>query len=477
MTARPNVVLIVADDMGYGDFGFVNGGLNATPALDRLAADGVVFGNHYAAAPVCAPARAAFLTGRYPQRTGVVDTLEARGGDRLARRETTIADEFAAAGYRTGLIGKWHCGTIGDEYSPIRRGFDEFVGFWGGWQDYWDWQLERNGEALHSDGRYLTHVITDEAVDFIRRSEGETEPFFLHVAYNAPHYPFQAPQATIERHLRPGRSQRVATIYAMIEEMDRGVAAIRRQLEIQGSSSRTIVLFTSDNGPELGGEGEESCDRFNAGLSGEKCLVLEGGIRVPLLIAWPGSLPAGARNDTFVHGTDLLPTLIDLAGLNRTGALPLDGRSIAPYLHEPDAEPPAPHFWQWSRYQPVGFANAAAREGAWKLVRPAVPGLLDVTAADAAADRDIKRHPESFAQVDGSPPPERNLTGAPEQLFDLGTDPGECRDVASAQPQVVQRLGAALDHWFAEVEADRSSLGKGDSDRATDDGCQSNAAT
>src|SRR5271169_3402315 len=188
MPSRPNIGLILADDMGSGDFGCFNYGASKTPVLDQLISEGVCLTQHYSASPVCAPARASLMTGRYPHRTGVIDTLETRGLDRLALRELTMAELLKRAGYVTGLVGKWHNGALDPRYHPNRRGFDEFAGFRGGWQPYWQWHLDRNGSIAGADGRYLTDVFTEEAADFIRRHHQER--FFLHLAYSAPHYPF-----------------------------------------------------------------------------------------------------------------------------------------------------------------------------------------------------------------------------------------------------------------------------------------------
>lgn len=191
LASAPNIVLIVADDMGYGDFGVFNFGASHTPALDHLQSEGLCLDQHYSGAPVCAPARAALLSGRYPHRTGAIDTFEALGTDRLGLGEVTLADLLRRQGCATGLVGKWHNGAFDDRYHPNRRGFDEFVGFRGGWQDYWAWRIDRNGVTEKADGRYLTHVFTEEAVSFLRRHRRER--FFLHLAYNAPHFPLQAP--------------------------------------------------------------------------------------------------------------------------------------------------------------------------------------------------------------------------------------------------------------------------------------------
>ena len=164
-----DIVLIVADDMGYGDLSCFNDGASRTPTLDQMVGEGTCLTQHYSASPVCAPARASLLTGRYPHRTGAVDTLEHRGLDRIALGERTIADLMRTAGYVTGLVGKWHNGAFDTRYHPNRRGFDEFAGFSGGWQDYWDWRLDRNGAVSRADGRYFTDVVTEEAVGFVRR--------------------------------------------------------------------------------------------------------------------------------------------------------------------------------------------------------------------------------------------------------------------------------------------------------------------
>ena len=229
MPKRPNVILIVADDMGYGDFGVFNDGPARTPHLDALVGEGVCLTQHYAGAPACSPSRAALLTGRYPHRTGALTPMEVRGMDRIALDEVTIGDAYKHAGYATGLIGKWHNGALDDRYHPNARGFDEFLGFRGGWMDYFDWWVERNGRRETADGRYLTDVFTDEAVDFITRHR--QDPFLLCMMYNAPHSPLQAPDETVQPYLDAGMSPGVAITYAMNEIMDRGVGRIAETLE------------------------------------------------------------------------------------------------------------------------------------------------------------------------------------------------------------------------------------------------------
>ena len=248
--------------MGYGDFGAFNGGLSTTPALDALMGDSVCLSQHYSASPVCAPARASLLTGRYPHRTGAIEVREFRGLCNLALRETTIADVLKAAGYATGQVGKWHNGSLGDRFSPDARGFDEFAGFRSGWQDYYKWALDRNGRYERADGRYLTDVLTQEAIEFLRRRRNE--PFYLHLAYNAPHFPLQAAESEVKPFRDTGRfSDAVSTIYGMITCMDRGIGVILQELRALGLERDTIVMFTSDNGPDFSDSGEGPKVRFN----------------------------------------------------------------------------------------------------------------------------------------------------------------------------------------------------------------------
>jgi len=455
---RPNVIVILADDMGYGDFARFNGSASSTPVLDQLMSDGLTFAQHYSASPVCAPARAALLTGRYPQRTGVIDTLEARGTDRLSLRETTIADEFSAAGYRTGLIGKWHNGAIDPRYHPTARGFDEFIGFRGGWQDYWDWRIERNGTPLRADGRYLTDVLADEAVDFLRRTSAQ--PFLLHVAFNAPHYPFQAREGDVEVFRQDGRSETVATIYAMIAAMDSGIGRILETLDTLKIADNTIVIFTSDNGPQLDRTGDSSADRFNLGLSGEKLFVWEGGIRLPLIVRWPAGVRPGTTSDAFLHSTDWFPTLLDLAGIRRRSTAPLDGRSVAASIRgDAPLGDDGERFWQWTRYAPTARSNAAMRKNHWKLVFPAIEGTLGVEQRDQRIDEEIKAHPERFTRVRNESVPDYvDLVHPAPQLFDLHSDPGEQVDLADRHPELVRSMSARLASWFEEVEAERRSI-------------------
>lgn len=449
---RPNVIQIVADDLGYGDIGCLNGGRTYTPGIDSLIADGVYLSQHYSASAVCAPARAALLTGRYPHRTGAVDTLDGRGLDRIALDEDTVADALRAAGYATGLVGKWHNGALDPRFHPTSRGFDEFSGFRGGWSDYWDWTIEVGGRTVEADGRYLTDVWTDEAISFVRRHRDE--PFYLHLAYNAPHTPLQAPPGTAQAHEDRGASPVTATLYAMVEAMDRGIVDLLSELDALGLADHTVVMFTSDNGPQPMKE-ENLAVRFNCGLRGSKGRMYEGGIRVPAAIRWPDGVTGGTTVDDAVHFTDWHATILALAG-----AAPLrpekerDGSDLLPMLRGERGIVPPRRFWQWNRYRPVPFCNAAMRDGSWKLVIPHLAELLVVRDEDLAMDRALRYTPELFTGIDTTPLPAAPVI-APDrivpELYDLANDPWEQHDLAAAQPARVGTMRTALETWFDEV--------------------------
>ena len=448
---RPNIIVIIADDMGYGDFGIFNDQISCTPRLDALVEQGICLTQHYSAAPVCAPARAAMMTGRYPHRTGSIDTLEARGLDRLRLDETTLADVLANAGYATGLIGKWHNGALDPRYHPTARGFQEFVGFQGGWNPYYRYRLDRNGILEYGDkDAYLTDVFTEEALAFIERHNNEA--FFLQLAYNAPHFPLEAPDALAKKYCDMGFSMGTSLIYAMIEVMDTGIGRIIDRLEKNGIADNSIVIFTSDNGPAFGTWNGFSQSRFNYGWNGQKGNTYEGGIRVPLIIRWPDGLDAGIRSDKLAHFTDWFPTLLSMVGLDAPPDLQLDGVNALPVLRGESGKVNPTRFWQWNRYKPVSACNAAARDGDWKLVRPQIRAAMQVSPVDTALDHAIKYYPEHFDGIIAEPAPQRTLPPPPPPLlFNLADDPGEQVDLAAQFPGKVAAMEAALERWFIDV--------------------------
>ncbi|HOJ30913.1 MAG TPA: arylsulfatase [bacterium] len=449
---KPNIIFILADDMGYGDFSFFNQGLSDTPVLESIYQEGVCLTQHYSASPVCSPARAALLTGRYPHRTGCIDTLQMNGLDRLAPDEITIADILKANGYATGLIGKWHLGAIEKKYHPNQRGFSEFVGFRGGWQDYYQWNLYYNEQLVRADGRYLTDVFTDEALRFIKRHKND--PFFLHITYNAPHLPLQSPEEDVRFFLEKGLSEGVAYIYAMIRRMDRGIGQILEELRKSGLENQTIIFFTSDNGPQFKGGGK-CLMRYNHNFRGCKGNVYEGGIRVPMLVRWPGVINRGEVIDQMVHFVDWFPTILDICGLKMPrGSKNIDGKSILSIL-QGNKPVNSKRFWQWNRLYPVCNSNIAMRDGDWKLVKPPIPSTMKVPIELVEIDREYAYHPEQFNDIIKMSFPAFDIGENTPQLFNLQTDPLEQVDLASRYPEKVKEMEQEMNEWFEEVESER----------------------
>jgi arylsulfatase B len=457
-TNYPNIVFILADDMGYGDFSAFNDDRSRTPTLDALMDESVCLTQQYTASPVCNPSRAALMTGRYPHRTGSIDTLEWWGLERLALRETTIADVLKGAGYTTGLVGKWHLGAFDARYHPNARGFDETVCFRGGMHSYYNWRLDYNDSVRRGDGRYLTDVFTEEAVRFIRRHR--SEPFFLHLTYNAPHTPLEAPLDEIEPFLRTGQFNKgVSMIYAMIHRMDSGIAQILGTLRDLGLEENTILVFTSDNGPQFGGKGEQCTTRFNCHFSGAKGSVYEGGIRVPLLIRWPAGLQGKRFFHEMIHFTDWFPTLLAAAGIEVPEDVDLDGIDVLPVLRGEGGKVETRRFWQWNRYTPLVTGNAAMRDGDWKLVRPAI--------REAMAVPDLHWLPVSMYMPEHfinngifSPPyPERDVPDPPTpELYNIAEDPLERENLMEEYPERARKMLQELETWFEEVEAERATI-------------------
>jgi len=480
----PNIVFILADDLGYGDLGCFGNPIVRTPHLDRLANEGVALTQHYAASPLCAPSRAGLLTGRYNHRTGAVDVPSNRGLDRIDTREQTFADAFGACGYATGMVGKWHNGLHDLRFHPNARGFSEFTGFLNGGMDYYRWVLDRNGRSEPADGRYLTDVFTDEAVAFVQRHR--REPFLLYVAYNAPHDPLQAPDALVRRYRESGDAltDEVCTLYAMIEQMDAGIGRILDALAKNGLADNTIVLFTSDNGPYLNGARQ----RYNGPFRGAKGDALEGGIRVPGIVRWPDGLPAGTQSHFMTHFCDWFPTLLSLAGQercrgeagqvarptaggneassgvgraispaipqDRMGLLPLDGYDMSCRLRGEAGDVPDIRFWQRNRYEPVPRCNGAMRDGPWKLVWPMQPGGDDKEPDDTVPYRTGLTTGHRIMPIDATLPSRSVEPGTVPQLFNVETDPFEERNIASEHPERVATMTGAWDRWFEEMKAE-----------------------
>jgi len=327
---RPNIILLLSDDQGWGDLGITGNKNLQTPNIDQLTLNGALF-NHFYVCPVSSPTRAELLTGRYHDRCGVYSTSE--GGERLNLDETTIAEVFKRAGYETAAFGKWHNG-MQPPYHPNARGFNEFYGFCTGhWGDYFNSHLmEHNGEIVQGNG-YITDDLTDKAIDFIGKHRDG--PFFLYIPYNTPHSPMQVPDQWWNKFkdkelemFADGRVEEnipfTRAALAMCENIDWNVGRIIGKLKELELEEETIVLYFCDNGPNEW--------RWNGGMKGRKGSVDEGGVRSPLIIKWKGKIEPGTRIEEVSGVIDLLPTLTDMAGIDYKTKNPLDGVSLKPLI-------------------------------------------------------------------------------------------------------------------------------------------------
>ncbi len=313
-----NVILILTDDQGYGDVNLHGNDSIQTPVQNRLAEEGFRLDNFYVS-PVCAPTRASLLTGRYHYRTGT--TWVTRNGEAMRSEETTLAELFKANDYATGCFGKWHNGAHYPE-NPNGQGFDTFTGFCGGhWNRYINPTLEVNGKMIATKG-YISDILTDSAMTFIARNK--EKPFFAYLPYNTPHTPFIAPDELYQKYKAQGLSDKIASTYGMIENIDNNIGRLLNQLENLNLLENTLVIFLTDNGPNF--------DRYNANMKGRKGWINDGGVRVPCFFYWKNHLESGQISKQLTSHIDILPTLVDLLKLKPTKTLPLDGISFAPIL-------------------------------------------------------------------------------------------------------------------------------------------------
>jgi len=415
---RPNVLVILSDDLGHADLGFNGCRDIPTPNLDALAARGVRCTNGYVSGPYCSPTRAGLLTGRYQQRFGHEFNPGDGGKAGLPLGETTLVDRFKAAGYATGLVGKWHLGAA-PEFHPNRRGFDEFYGFLGGAHPY---RADEGGPifrgtAVVEEREYLTDAIARESVAFIDRHKDK--PFLLEVAFNAVHTPMQATDARLARFASISDPTR-RTYAAMLSAMDEAIGRVLDALRAANLEGDTLVFFLSDNGgPTL--PGTTINGSRNDPFRGSKRTTLEGGIRVPFVAAWKGHLPEGTTCDRPVIQLDILPTALHAAGITPQADWQLDGVDILPALKGEAVTPPHETlYWRFGE-------QSAIRRGDWKLVR-----------YDVAVDTPGVRS--------------RGPTRAtPARLYNLATDPGERNDLATEHADKAAELLVAWRVWDAQL--------------------------
>lgn len=412
---RPNIVIIVSDDQGYGDSSFQNDhpAEISTPAIDKLAAAGVTFTNGYASGYVCAPTRAGLLTGRYQQRFGFYRASDSRQG--MPIYEKTIANYLKDEGYTTGMFGKWHLGLKYD-YRPLQRGFDEFYGFLGhGAHSYFDLScstedkhgcIYRNNEIIEDQG-YLTDVLAKESVKFIDKQAKTADPFFLYLPFNAVHWPLHAPDADIARFNTGDKDRDI--MLGMLYRMDIAIAKVVDKLKETGQYENTIIFYFSDNG------GASKIHANNLPLRDFKQSTYEGGIRVPFIISWPKNISPGKSHEPVIS-LDILPTIFDMIGKELPSDRTFDGRSIVPVI-QGELDEPLHDQLVWDGDED----KWAIRQGDFKLVK--------------------------------------NKQGAIE-LYNLKKDIGESNNIIASNGSIAEKLQTDYDKWRSEMGTPMGSKDK-----------------
>jgi arylsulfatase A len=409
---RPNIIVILADDLGWGDVGFNGRTTWKTPNLDRLASQGTLFRRWYTAAVVCAPSRAALLTGKFTIHNGV-----SANNDDLPREEVTIAEALKQTGYRTGLFGKWHHGRPrpGEKtyIHPLDRGFDEFFGYTDA-KDAWEkfpkklWVGRQEKEV----SGYADTLFANKTIDFIKANK--EKPFFAYLAFVAPHFHVQAPDEDLADYRgkfkeKDAKNPVNAQYAAMISRLDKEVGRVLKTLDDLGIAENTIIIFSSDHGAtfEAGNMGASNFHDSNRPFRGGKRTLWEGGIRVPALVRWPGHVPAGKNSDDPMHMTDVFPSLLAAAGGKLDAKWKVDGRNMLPVWEGKEKAPERTLFWEW-RW-----------EGHWQLAAMRGPFKFVITGKENRAE-----------------------------LFNVVEDPAERRNILGEFPAVGKQLQQELNLWL-----------------------------
>ncbi|MGB0578061.1 MAG: sulfatase-like hydrolase/transferase [Limisphaerales bacterium] len=398
----PNIIVILADDLGCRDLKLYDGWIG-TPRIERMAKEGMTFTDFHANSSVCSPTRTAFLTGRYQQRAGIVDVIV---GDRepnqgIPASTPTLGQVFKKGGYATALFGKWHCGYQ-DKFNPIHQGFNEFVGLLNGAGDYHRHGSWRNGLKRQDVKGYSTDVITGKSVDFIKRHKDQ--PFFLYVAHQTPHNPYQTRTDTPENRKKGWKQNRIndenrPRYLEMVKDLDASIGTIIDTVRESGLADNTLVFFWSDNG-------DVTMSPVAGRLRGRKFSQYEGGHRVPAVAWWPGKIKAGTQSDALLVGFDLFPTFTDLAGISDGNPDNLDGASAKEHFLSQESFPDRDIFFG---YEPK-LGTAMRREN-WKMI----------------------------------------IKGDDLQLFDLAKDLKETTNIATENPQITASMRQAIEHFKQTV--------------------------
>ena len=396
---KPNVILIMTDDQGWGDFGIHGNDSIHTPNLDQLCREGVSFDRFYVS-PLCAPTRASLLTGRYHLRTGTSWVTHRK--EVMRAEEVTIAESLKKAGYRTGIFGKWHNGEQFPN-DPEGQGFDEFLGFTAGhWNNYHDPNLFHNGAPVRKKG-YINDIFTEAAMDWMNQS-GEHEPFFCYLSLNTPHSPFQVPEKYFNKYKAAGLSDKNAAVYGMCENIDDNIGKVLKMLNDKNEADSTLVIFLTDNGP--------NGQRYNGNMRGVKGSIHEGGMRVPLFIKWGNQFEAGKRIKPITSHMDLLPTILELCKINHDPNVQLDGKSLVPLIKGNKTSWPDRQFYHIQTNGELTMYNSSLRNEQHRFV----------------LNRDSSM-----------------------MLFDMIKDPEQKYNIVDQHPELQVRYFSDIENWFREV--------------------------
>lgn len=444
-TSKPNVIIIMTDDQGIGDFGFTGNPYIKTPVLDEMASQSLNLTNFYVS-PVCAPTRSSLMTGRYSERTGVYDTYN--GGATMSDSEITIAEILKENGYETGIFGKWH---LGDNYPyrPIDQGFDEAVvhraggmgqpgdvlNFYAGDSSYFNPVLFKNGEPVQTKG-YCSDVFTNEIISFIRKNQEQKsgKPFFAYLSFNAPHTPLQLPEEYYNLYqdvefdaakfgvfdkavgkMTPGEIEAAKRVYGMVTNIDDNIGRLIQSLKDKDIYNNTILVFLTDNGPQQ--------NRYKLGLRELKSSVYGGGVRVPCLIHYPEKYREKQELEAAVAHIDLLPSILDLCGIEKVGH-EIDGLSfVSPENNDYSAFENRTLFYEWGRGYLQKYRNFAALKGNFKLVG----------------------HTDRHSEIDDF------------ELFDVQTDPQETNNILKENLEIANALKRGMDAWYNEIISEENN--------------------
>lgn len=442
---KPNVILIMTDDQGIGDFGFTGNPYIKTPVLDKLASQSLNLTNFYVS-PVCAPTRSSLMTGRFYERTGVYDTYN--GGAIMSDSEITIAEILKDKGYETGIFGKWH---LGDNYPyrPIDQGFDvavvhrgggmgqpgDVMNFYAGDSSYFNPVLFKNGEPVQTSG-YCSDIFTNELIDFIQQNQqaNQSKPFFAYLSFNAPHTPLQLPEEYYNMYkdlqfkadsfavfdevvdkMTPGDLESAKRVYGMVTNIDDNIGKLIKLLEEKGLYEHTILVFLTDNGPQQ--------NRYKLGLRERKSSVYGGGVRVPCIIHYPEKYKEREELDATIAHIDILPSILDLCGLEKVGHK-IDGLSfISPENNDYSAFGNRTLFYEWGRGYLQKYRNFAALKENYKLV----------------GNTDRQSSIEDF------------------ELFDVKNDPQEKNNILKENPEIAGNLKSGMDAWYEEIISEENN--------------------